>query len=90
MHIQKEISMKLFVVVDPEQGEAVFISPIFKAFKAFMGELRKELDDIGVDDANECSDYAVLEMYGEWVMHTYDTVDIENWPYIPAMEGWND
>ena len=55
-----------------------------------MGELRKELDDIGVEDANECSDYAVLEMYGEWVMHTYDTVDIENWPYIPAMEGWND
>jgi len=90
MHIQKEISMKLFVVVDPEQGEAVFISPIFKAFKAFIGELRKELTENGVEDADGCSDHDVLEMYGEWVVHTYDTVDIENWPYIPAMEGWND
>ncbi len=54
MHIQKERSMKLYVVIDPEQGEAVFISPSHKALKAFIGDLRKELIESGIAEAEGC------------------------------------
>ena len=70
--IQKENSMKLFVVIDPEQQEAVFIHPDERQFKKFMKELRDELNELGEEYADGCSDHDVLEMYGGWVGHIYD------------------
>ena len=71
--------MKLYVVIDPEQGEAVFISPSHKALKAFIGDLRKELIESGIAEAEGCCNHDVLEMYGEWIGSIYDTADAEGW-----------
>ena len=64
--------MKLYVVIDPEQGEAVFIHPDHRQFKNFIQELRDELVEVGADDVQHCSNHDVLEMYGNWVGHIYD------------------
>ena len=70
--IQKEKTMKLYVVFDPEQQEAVFIHPDYRKFKNFIKELRDELVEIGCEGAEGCSNHDVLEMYGGWVGHIYD------------------
>lgn len=70
--IQKEKTMKLYVVFDPEQQEAVFIHPDFRQFKKFIKELREELVEFGTDEAQGCSDHDVLEMYAGWIGHIYD------------------
>ena len=70
--IQKEKTMKLYVVFDPEQQEAVFIHPDYRQFKKFIKELRNELEETGVEDVQFCSNHDVLEMYGNWVGHIYD------------------
>lgn len=79
--IQKENSMKLFVIFDPEQQEAVFIHHDFRELKKFMKELRDELVELGAEEAEGCSDHDVLEMYGNWVGTIYnaDWLNEGNW-----------
>jgi hypothetical protein len=62
---------KLFVVVDPEQCEAVFIHPDVREYEKFIQQLRDELNDFEEGSAEGCSDHDVLEMYGGWVGHYY-------------------
>ena len=64
--------MKLFIVFDPEQQEAVFVHPDVRELKKFMKELRDELYESGYDDAEGCSNHDVLEMYGNWIGTIYD------------------
>jgi len=64
--------MKLFIVFDPEQQEAVFVHPDVREFKKFIKELRDELYESGVEDALDCPNYEVLEMYGNWIGTIYD------------------
>lgn len=72
--------MIIYVILDPEQMQVVFMSPSSEAYGEFIAELRREMveDDIIEQDA-DLDNNDILEMYGNWYYDVYSTLGIDGW-----------